>query len=261
MDVILLLTAGAAAGLVAGLVGMAGGIVIVPALTWLYGPEALHSAIVVSWFSVLFNSFSATAKQWRLRTPAERVTLFHAARWYLAGAMVVAPGVAAVASTHARLVTPAAVAVLQLCMAGMMLWPVEERPRERSDKPARDASFGGFVAGVSTLIGAGGGSYTIAYFVYGAGVRFRDAIATANVTGFAVGALSVAGYLFSVLLHRAETGDALGPISTWGMAAVILAGVVAAPLGVRISSVLPTRALRHILIGALCVSALRLLVS
>lgn len=261
MDLVLLATAGAAAGLIAGLVGLAGGIVIVPALTWLYGPEALHSAIVISWFSVLFNSFSAAAKQWQLRSPAERATLFHAARWYLAGAVVVAPAVAALASTHARVVTPAAVAVLQLCLAAMMLWPVEEHPRVRSDKPARDASFGGFIAAVSTLIGVGGGTYTIAYFVYGAGVRFRDAIATANVTGFAIGALSVGGYLFSVLLYRAETGDALGPISTWGMAAVILAGVVAAPLGVRISTALPTRALRHILIAALCVSALRLLVS
>jgi uncharacterized protein len=261
MELLLLSFAGLGAGLVAGLVGLAGGIVIVPVLTWMYGPEALHSAIVISWFSVLFNSFSAAAKQWRVRTPPERAALLHSARWYLAGAVLVAPAVAALASTHTSAITPGAVAVLQLCLAAVMLWPVDELPRPRIDKPARDASFGGLIAGVSTLIGVGGGTYTIAYFVYGAGARFRDAIATANMTGFAVGALSVLGYLASLLLYRVDAADAFGPISTLGMVAVVAFGVIAAPVGVRISHALPTRALRHILIVALCASALRLLVS
>lgn len=261
MDLFLLTLAGLAAGLVAGLVGLAGGIVIVPALTWIYGPDALHSAIVISWFSVLFNSFSAAAKQWRLRTAPQRLELFHSARWYLAGAVAVAPAMAMLASTQTGLISCAVVAVLQLCLAAVMLWPVEDAPRPRSHVPARDASFGGIVAAVSTVIGVGGGTYTIAYFVYGAGARFRDAIATANVTGFALGALSVAGYLAGVLLQGTPSPHGLGPISALGMAAVVVSGVIAAPLGVRMAQKLQTRVLRHILIAALVISAIRLLFS
>ncbi|MBI2733629.1 MAG: TSUP family transporter, partial [Aquabacterium sp.] len=58
----MLLVAGALSGLIAGLVGLAGGIVIVPVLVWLYGPPVIHDAIVVSWFAVLFNSIGATVK-------------------------------------------------------------------------------------------------------------------------------------------------------------------------------------------------------
>lgn len=261
MELFLLLITGAAAGLIAGLVGLAGGIVVVPALTWMYGPQALHSAIVISWFSVLFNSFSAASKHWRLRTGAERRELFLASRWYLLGAIVVTPAIAASASTGSGIVTPVLVAVLQLCLAVVMLWPVEDKERTRRDLPARDATFGGAIAAVSTLIGVGGGTYTIAYFVYGPGIRFRDAIATANFAGFTVGMLSVFGYLLALAVAPVAASSMLGPIGAWGTVAVILGGVLAAPVGVRLSRELPVRTLRHILIAVLIVSALRLMMT
>lgn len=123
----------------------------------------------------------------------------------------------------------------------------------------RDAAFGGLIGGVSALIGVGGGTYTIAYFVYGAGTRFRDAIATANLTGLVIGSLSVIGYLVSLwLFTHAHAADS-GPITGFGMATLIVAGVLAAPLGVRISHKLPIKLLRQILVAALIVSAARLL--
>lgn len=258
---LLLLLVGAGAGLIAGLVGLAGGIVVVPALTWIYGAEALHSAIVISWFSVLFNSLSAARKHWLIRSAPERRDLLLASRWYLLGAILVSPAIATLASTESGMVTPWLVAMLQLALAAVMLWPVEDKARTRRDLPARDLSFGGAVAAVSTLIGVGGGTYTIAYFVYGAGVRFRDALATANFTGFTVGTMCVAGYLLALAVSPAAAGAMLQPVGAWGTVAVIVAGVLAAPLGVRLSQSLPTRTLRHILIGALVVSAVRLLLA
>jgi len=116
------------------------------------------------------------------------------------------------------------------------------------------------VGAMSTLIGVGGGSYTIAYFVYGAGSRFRDAIATANLTGLTVGALSVLGYLSTLVFFKhPEAVAGTGPISTWGMVVLVVAGTAAAPLGVKWSTRLPTKTLRQTLIFALLISAGRLL--
>jgi uncharacterized membrane protein YfcA len=260
MDVLILTLVGALSGVIAGLVGLAGGIVVVPALTWMYGPSALHTAIVISWFSVLFNSVGAASKQLRMRSPAERLQLWSTARWFLLGAVVITPLVAWGASEAKGLVSKQLVAVLQLCLAAVMLWPISEAVRPRPVRPMLDASFGGIISGVSTLIGVGGGTYTIAYFVYGAGARFRDAIATANLTGLTVGALSVVGYLSSQVLFQHHTqAQETGPISVWGMVAMIASGVLAAPMGVRLSHRLPTKTLRQILIFALMVSAGRLL--
>jgi uncharacterized membrane protein YfcA len=261
-DLILLAIVGAASGFIAGLVGLAGGIVIVPALIWMYGPPALHAAIITSWFAVLFNSFGAASKQWRMRSPEERAALFEQLRWYLLGAVLVTPAVSAAASRHAGLVSNQLIAGLQLCLAAVMLYPVSEKQAVPRPNRVRDASFGGLIAGVSTLIGVGGGTYTIAYFVYGFGSRFRDAIATANVTGLAVGMFSVVGYGAAALL--ADTGSdagALGPVTYTGMAILVCAGMLAAPLGVRVSRRVPVNQLRQLLIAALIVSAGRLMLS
>ncbi len=261
-DFILLGLVGSLSGLIAGLVGLAGGIVIVPALVWMYGPNALHAAIITSWFAVLCNSFGAASKQWKIRSAEERSVLLQQVRWYLFGAVLVTPAVSAAASGHPGVVSNQVIAVLQLCLAAVMLWPVSEKQAIPRPNRIRDASFGGLIAALSTLIGVGGGTYTIAYFVYGFGARFRDAIAIANVTGLAVGVFSVIGYAAAALLtDSGGKAGALGPMTYTGMAILIAAGMLAAPVGVRVSRSVPVKQLRQLLIAALIVSAARLMLS
>jgi uncharacterized membrane protein YfcA len=263
MELVILFATGAVSGLIAGLVGLAGGIVVVPALTWLYGPSALHEAIIVSWFAVLFNSIGAALKQFRIRSPEERAEIFRKSRYFLLGAVLITPLVAVLLGGAKHLVNARLVASLQICLALVMLWPVRERSGETAPRKILDASFGGLIGGVSTLIGVGGGTYTIAYFVYATKTRFQDAIATANMTGLLIGGLSVAGYLVSLAISgvtlRADA--AAEPISAVGLVVLIVAGVFFSPLGVRFSRLLPTKTLRLILILALIISASRLLLN
>ena len=262
METLVLLVAGALSGLIAGLVGLAGGIVVVPALTWLYGSSALHDAIIVSWFAVLFNSIGAATKQYRIRTPEERRDIIGNSRFYVLGAVIVTPLVALTLNGAKHLVTPSLVAVLQLCLAAVMLWPVSESTGERASNKLLDLFFGGLIGGVSTLIGVGGGTYTIAYFVYAAKRKFQDAIATANMTGLIIGALSVLGYLASLLyVDTGASSNHESPISPAGMVILIVSGVIFSSVGVRLSRKLPTKVLRKILVFALIISAVRLLVT
>lgn len=262
METLILLVTGALSGLIAGLVGLAGGIVVVPVLTWLYGSAALHDAIVISWFAVLFNSIGAALKQYRIRTPEERSEIIASARFYVLGAVIVTPLVALTLNGARHLVTPSLVAVLQLGLAAVMLWPVAESTGERASNKILDLCFGGLIGGVSTLIGVGGGTYTIAYFVYAAKRKFQDAIATANMTGLIIGALSVAGYLVSLFFMDSATSDNQpSPISPVGMVILIVSGVIFSSLGVRLSRKLPTKILRKIIVVALAISAVRLLMT
>jgi uncharacterized membrane protein YfcA len=262
METFVLFATGAASGLIAGLVGLAGGIVVVPALTWLYGTDALHDAIVISWFAVLFNSIGAAYKQYRIRSPEERREILVGSRYYMVGALIVTPLVAATLSSARHLVTPSLVALLQLCLAAVMLYPMKEGQEKRHSANLLDTFFGGLIGGVSTLIGVGGGTYTIAYFVYAAKRPFRDAIATANINGLVVGVLSVAGFLASLAYAPASASPhSTSPISTAGMVILIVTGVVFSSLGVRLSRRLPTAVLKKILIFALIASAIRLLVA
>lgn len=262
METLIFLVIGALSGFIAGLVGLAGGIVVVPALTWMYGNAALHDAIIVSWFAVLFNSIGAAVKQYRVRTPQERADIISGAMFYVLGVAICTPLVALAFRGAQNFITPALVAALQMCLALVMLWPVAETEgRVRSNK-LLDFCMGGLISGVSTLIGVGGGTYTIAYFVYAARRKFQDAIATANMTGLMIGALSVAGYLASLLLVEQHQGPAQkSPISGIGMVILIASGLVFSSVGVRVSRRMPTKALRKILVVALIVSSIKLMLA
>jgi uncharacterized membrane protein YfcA len=260
MEYLTLLLAGALSGLVAGIAGLGGGTVIVPVLVALYGHAALHDAIVVSWFAVFFNSVTATIKQYRIRTPEERGQLLAMSRYFLVGVLVVTPIVAMVMSGVKHAVTPAMVGALQLTLAAALAWPNAEADAPRTMSKAVDTGWGALVGGASTAIGIGGGAYTTAYMVYGPRRSLRDAIAAGNVTGLAVGALSVVGYLASLAIVGSEPG-ATSPISGVGMALMLAGGVACSGIGVKLSRKLPTAMLKKILVGLLALSAIRLLFS
>jgi uncharacterized membrane protein YfcA len=261
MEYLTLLLAGTLSGLVAGVAGLGGGTVIVPVLVWLYGHAALHDAIVVSWFAVLFNSLSAAIRQYKIRSPEERAQLVAASRYFLVGVLVVTPIVAMVMTGVKDAVTPAMVGALQLTLAAALVWPTAESVEPREMNKAVDTGWGALVGGASTLIGIGGGAYTTAYMVYGPRRSLRDAIAAGNVTGLAVGALSVIGYLASLVIVGHGQSQAPSPISALGMAMLLVSGAVFSSIGVKLSRKLPTALLKKILVGVLAVSAIRLLIS
>ncbi len=74
LEIILILFAvGVAAGILSGLFGVGGGIVIVPALIWVYGrlhpgfEYSAHAAIATSLFTIIFTSLSAANRHWKKR--------------------------------------------------------------------------------------------------------------------------------------------------------------------------------------------------
>jgi uncharacterized membrane protein YfcA len=247
-------------GFLSGLIGFGGGVIIVPALTWIYGPSVIHEAIMLSWFAVFFNSAGAALKQLRIRSRQERQQLLMDGGFFLLGAAVVSSIVALFSSGAKISVTPHVVGVLQICMVIMMITTPAKNAVSSWAFTNRfvDASFGGVVGGISSLIGVGGGSYTIAYFVRWVGADFRDAIAAANLSGFIIGALSLVGYGVSLLTFNAPA-DVDGPFGSFWKFVVIALGLVAAPLGVHVSTMVRVNTLRRWIIAMLALSAVNLL--
>lgn len=254
MELYLLLgVTGMAGGLIAGTVGLAGGIFIVPALVALLGTQAMGEAIAISFFAVLTNSLSATLENRKLRGPAGFRALTGDARWYTLGAGSAALFVAGAFGRHPQAIPTTVLASLQLLLATCMLVPRRWYEHLRAaHSPWKDTSFGSLVGAMSTLIGVGGGTYTIFYFLMH-GRSIKDCTATSNFVGIFIGLMGLVGYHGAALAGGAT--PAAVAIDGWGQLILIGAGFVATPLGVRWQSRLPAVAIRRAVVLSLALSS------
>jgi len=252
---VLMALIGAGGGLISGTVGLAGGIFIVPALVALLGTQAMGDAISVSFFAVLLNSLSSTIENRKSRGKGAYWALVNGAGWYTSGAAVAALIVAILFGRHQDAISKPLLASLQLLLAICMLIPRRWYESLRAARTRlKDATVGSIVGGVSTLIGVGGGTYTIFYFLVH-GREIKDCTLTSNFVGIFIGLMGIFGYYGGTLM---STGGSLAGdhgISTLEKGVLIGFGVIASPLGVRLQSRLPAPAIKKIVVIVLACSA------
>jgi uncharacterized membrane protein YfcA len=260
LDLLIVAVVGSISGFLAGVAGLAGGIFIVPALTFIYGSSALQAAVSVSWLAVLFNSTAAVAEQARCRTKKQRTAVLKASRWFILGAFIVCPAVAWLISEYGlQALHYRVIGLLQLTLAAVMLLPLRpEVELVETRSTAWDVPFGGLVGAVSTASGTGGGAYTLAYFCHRRILNRKDAQAAANLVGVVVGVLSTACYLISQ-----QPSNAMQPphmsLSPWAIGVLLLCGMLVAPCGVLASRRISSRSVRFIAAPIVVSSGLRLI--
>jgi uncharacterized membrane protein YfcA len=252
---VLMALIGVGGGLISGAAGLAGGIFIVPALVALLGTQAMVDAVVVSFFAVLLNSLSATIENRKLRGKEAYRTLVSGAGWYTCGAALAALTVAILFGRHHDAISKPMLASLQLLLAICMLIPrrLYENLRTARNR-LKDTVVGSIVGGVSTLIGVGGGTYTIFYFLVH-GREIKDCTLTSNFVGIFIGLMGIVGYYGCTLLSPGSSLAGGHGMSTLGKVVLIGFGVVASPLGVRLQCRLPAAAIKKIVVIVLACSS------
>lgn len=250
---------GAIGGLIAGTVGLAGGIFLVPAVVVLLGPDAMGEAIAVSFFAVLLNSLTATIENWKARGPATYWALIRGAGWYTAGAAGAALFLAIVVGRHPHAMSRQVLAALQLLLAVCMLVPRAWYEQLRTAHyPLKDAAVGSLVGGVSTLIGVGGGTYTMFYFLVH-GRQIKDCTLTANFVGIFIGLMGVIGYYGSTAASGVSATS--HAIDAMGQLLLVGCGAAASPLGVRLQAHVPAAAIKKMVVLILAVSSSYVLIA
>ncbi|MDP7111642.1 MAG: sulfite exporter TauE/SafE family protein [Myxococcota bacterium] len=251
---------GLVAGVLAGLLGIGGGVVIVPALLVVFTVGDVDPAVRVqlavgtSLATIVFTSLSSAAAHHR------RGAL------HLRFALGFVPGLVAGAVGGASAAVWMPGEVLQLVFGAFLmliaLWMVfgrtPEEPRPRRMRPVARLAAGLVIGGVSAVVGIGGGVMSVPLFVLAAGMTIHHAVGTAPALGLV---LSLVGTVTFVIQGWSE--PALPP-GTAGYVALIPAAVIAggtvvcAPLGARLAHRLPRRALERAFAVLLVVVAVRL---
>lgn len=240
------LATGAAAGLLGGLLGIGGGLVIVPALAFLLptlGIEAalaMHVAVGTSLASIVLTNVSSTWAHHRRR----------AVRWPAARRLIVGivPGALLGALLAARLPGHWLARAFAVYAAGMGIYLIAgRRPRPQRDVPGAWllAGSGLGIGLVSALVGIGGGSLTAPLLMW-CNVRAQQAVATAAACGLPLAAGGAAGFVATGWGHAALPELAAGYVYLPALAGIALAGMAAAPLGARLAHALPAASLRRV---------------
>jgi uncharacterized protein len=227
---------GIVAGTLAGLLGVGGGLIIVPALVYLfdaqgYAPEAtVHLALGTSLGTIVFTSISST------RAHHQR----GAVDWRIVGR--IAPGI--LAGTFlggvfaAHLATAALKAVFALFLAAVavqMLSGAKPRPSRTFPGIYGSTLAGLGIGGISGLVGIGGGSMSVPLMLW-CNVEARRAVGTSAAIGFPIAVSGAISYGFNGLGASTGVAHTIGYLHLPALATVAALSMLTAPLGARLAS-------------------------
>jgi uncharacterized protein len=246
-----LLALGVVTGFMAGLLGIGGGMMMVPVLSFLFTQRGVESglavkmAVATSMATILFTSLSSVRAHHGLG----------AVRWRIVGQLT--PGIAAgglLAGAGAFAVLKGqALALLFALFISYMAWGMF---RGRPPQPGRTlpgalgtAGVGAAIGFVSGLVG-GGGAFMSVPFMTWCNVPPRHAVGTSAALGFPIAAASTLGYLISGWQLPASAAAALpgavGYLYLPGLLILAVASVVLAPLGARTAQRIDVTSLRRL---------------
>jgi uncharacterized membrane protein YfcA len=233
--VLLLLAMGCVGGFLAGLLGIGGGMLLVPAITWVgtnhgFAPQyVVKMAVATSLATIVFTSVSS------VRAHHKR----GAVRWDIVSRL--APGIVLGSLMGAQLVRWMPARWLALFFAVFVGYSATQMFVDRKPKPARQLpgtaglmGAGGAIGGLSALVGAGGGFISVPFMVW-CNVAMHHAVATSAALGFPIALAGTVGHLLAAPGVSDAPAGAVGHIYLPALVLIASASVVLAPWGARVA--------------------------
>jgi len=236
---------GALAGLLAGLLGVGGGIVIVPVLIFLFTAQhmpdnhIIHLALGTSLASIIFTSFASFhahhyrgAVNWEV---FRRIT-----PGIIIGTLLGSWVAAQLSTTFLK-----GFFVLFLYYVALQIF-LNLRPVASRQLPGSIGMYGVgcLIGGISSLVGIGGGVMSVPFLIW-CNLDLRCAIGTSAAIGFPIALAGAIGYAASGLAIDTLPSWSMGFVYLPALIGISLASVSTAPLGVRLAHALPVRNLRY----------------
>lgn len=252
--------AGLAAGFVGGLFGIGGGVVIVPALYFVFTvlgvDEAvrMHAAVGTSLSTIIstsWRSLSAHAK-----AGAVDFTVLRAWTPWIALGAALGAALAGIASAEALLVVFGGGLLLIAAQIGL----ADPNWRLFAELPGGllRAAIAGGLGLLSALMGIGGGAIGVTLMTL-CGRPIHQAVATASGFGAAIAVPATLGYVIVGWEREGLPAWSLGFVNVPGFMLLALLTAITAPFGARLAHRLPQRTLKRAFAVALTVLALNML--
>ncbi len=256
---LMILAAGVAAGFLAGLLGVGGGIVIVPALLFALKTTGtdpavmMHVAVATSLATIIPTSLASSRAHWRRGAVDWRIVR----EWAPAILLGAVAGVVIAARVHSD--TLIAVFAVMALAFGIKMWlPLDDVVLRRGVPGRAGAAPVAFAIGtLSTLMGIGGGTFGVTVLSL-MNQPIHRSVGTAAFFGLVISLPATLGY---VLAGRGVAGVppmSLGYVNLLGVALIIPATIAIAPLGAAVAHRLTRRSLSRLFGLFLVITGVRL---
>lgn len=254
-----MLATGCAAGVMAGLFGIGGGIVIVPVLELTLGflgvdpAIRMHVAVATSLATIIPTSLSSARAHYR----RESVDLDIAKRWavfVLLGALF---GAWLAAQVHSRVLAIVFASFASLIAMKMVFLPDSRNLTD--DVPTRPlvsvipTAIGCF----SSMMGIGGGTFSVITLTL-FNVPIHRAVGTAALLGLVISVPGTVGFIVAGWNDLRTPPGSLGYVSLIGFALIAPATVLTAPIGAKIAHSISEKKLSMLFGSFLVIAATRM---
>ena len=236
---------GAVAGVIAGLLGVGGGIVVVPALFWFFTAQGFSQEIIMqmalgtSLAAIMFTSISSFRAHHR-----RGAVLWPIVKAITPGILI---GTFAGSCVAAKLPTGFLkgffVCFLYYVAIQMLL---NIKPKASRQIPGQAGMFGaGFgIGAVSSLVGIGGGTLSVPFMVW-CNIAMHTAVGTSAAIGFPIALAGTVGYVVNGLGAANLPPLSFGYIYLPALVGVAAVSILTAPYGARLAHKLPVPTLKR----------------
>ncbi len=244
LDSLLYLATGVFAGLASGLLGVGGGLIIVPMLFYIFGTQNLpgehlmHMALATSLATIIITSISSTRAHHRKQAVLWPVFLSLAPGICL-GAWL---GGLAASEIKTDILKPA-FGIFELMVALHLLWNRQSAQHHVTLNKIKSVLGGVIIGLISAIVGIGGGTLTVP-FLHWHNIAMRKAVATSAACGFPIAVFGAASYIYTGWTVPNLPPQTFGYVHLTAFAFIIITSYLFAPLGARLAHSLPENSLR-----------------
>ena len=239
---ILFLLLGAFSGFVAGLLGIGGGLIIVPVLLYLLAPSIdqsilMHTSIGTALAVIVFTSISSLYAHHR-----------HGAILWR-NFVKLTPTILLGSYSGAILAKYLSFDFLRMFFAffeitvALIMWFGISASSHADNLSRWIWSFAGYFIGlISAMVGIGGGTMTTPFLVYN-NVEIKNAIATSAAVGMPIAIAGSIGFMVAGSSQALPTGG-IGFVNFEALIAIVAASIFFAPLGAKVTHKLDSNKLK-----------------
>ncbi len=237
IEISLYVLTGAFAGFSAGLLGIGGGLIIVPILYFSFSSQGyeqqhlMHMALATSLATIIITSISSTLAHHKKRAVQWRIVL------------LLAPGIAigawfgaVFASKLDTEILKPVFGIFEILVAILMFSQYQSKQHQLKIKTTNGLIGGGIIGSISAIIGIGGGTLTVP-FLHWHKINIKNAVATSAACGLPIAVFATASYIFSgenlIGSSQLRSQNLFGFVQLHAFLFIAITSFLIAPLGAK----------------------------